>query len=879
MPNQNIKSIRFLLRNSSVLLFNTLLLHLLLAVGSFAEEPRFLEGGNSAEPRFDLGYLPIPTTRVKLDLSGPWNYIIEGGQSGKVQVPSAYDFQGRVTFERTFDVSPEMLDRYRFHLVMLGVNYSCDVYINGEFILNHAGGYTSVLQPLPEKVLQVGKENNIRVDVNNALDGRSTLPLRVPVWGIRNYGGITRDIFLLGTPGLCIKDVIVRTEYPDSKGAAKIFVAPSVDGQWTPKGEGKERESLGFTFQVIDRMTGAPVAQSAVVPLTQIDGEWRAPEAEVSLATPKLWAPKTPELYLLRCRLVLTVAKISSLLDEYDLNAGIRTVNLSNGDIVLNGKRVILNGVVWYEDHPTWGSAMTYEERERDIVLIKNLGANAVRFVHHPPDPYMLDLCDRYGLLALVELPVVQAPGSVLGQESYADLAHVALKEMIVRDRTHPSVLAWGLGSDIESSHPAARRFMESLVDLARSLDTRPTYIATGIVDGDSCTDVVDIAALNVSTHDPKAFQATLDSWRKSHRTKPVILTRFGTEVQQENRNGYSDPLSQEAQARYYIQRFDMLRAADFDGAFVWSFNDWRGDHPSLTVRTGDPSMHTMGLVSSRREKRLAYDAVRAVFHGEKFAALPIGSYSMSAPIIYVVVGFVVLIGMAYFYNANRRFRENLNRSILNSYNFFSDVRDQHLVPVLHSTILGLVVSLATAIVLSSIFYHFRSSLFLDSMLSYLLVSDGLKRDVVRLIWNPLKCIASCSVALFLVLCLISCKVYLLRVLFKTRIYFFHAYSVTMWATPPLLVLIPAGMILFRIMESSIYVLPSLAVLAGLHVWVLLRLLKGISIVYDVLPFRVYVLGFLSLALACVLVYFYYDVTQSAPLYASFLYKLVGGGR
>jgi hypothetical protein len=307
----------------------------------------------------------------------------------------------------------------------------------------------------------------------------------------------------------------------------------------------------------------------------------------------------------------------------------------------------------------------------------------------------MLDLCDRYGLLAMIDLPLSNSPGAVLAAESYEELAAGMLREMVMRDRNHPSVLAWGLGDEIEASHPAARPFVASMVQLVRSLDSRPTYLALRYGVQDSCADLVDLAAVNIHLSDLKAFKRALEDWRSGHKNKPLLVTKVGSEVQPGNRKGYNDPFSEQAQARSFLQRLDLIRTLDYDGAVVWSFNDWRGDRPALTVHGDDPWAHSMGLVSDRREKRLAYDAVRSVYRGEKPSAYPAGSYSLRAPIVYVLSGFIILIAAAYLYNVSRRFRENVNRSTLNAYNFFADVRDQHGVSVVHTTYLGVIISVA----------------------------------------------------------------------------------------------------------------------------------------------------------------------------------------
>ncbi len=234
-----------------------------------------------------------------------------------------------------------------------------------------------------------------------------------------------------------------------------------------------------------------------------------------------------------------------------------------------------------------------------------------------------------------------------------------------------------------------------------------------------------------------------------------------------------------------------------------------------------------------------------------------------------------MLIGVAYVYNASRRFRESLNRAVMNSYNFFADVRDQRVVTVIHSTLLGIIVSVATAIVVSSILYHFRHNWVLDNLLSTILVYDNIKETMVYLIWNPLKSIAYFSILIFLVLLLLTAVLLMLSPLFKTRMYPFHAYAITMWSTPPLLILVPVGMILFRLMESSVYVLPSLILVAVLLLWVFIRLLKGVSIMYDVRVMKAYFLGVASLVAVLAIVYFYYDYTQSTSTYLAFMYNVV----
>ncbi|MDH4071012.1 MAG: hypothetical protein OEV30_11395, partial [Ignavibacteria bacterium] len=572
--------------------------------------------------------------------------------------------------------------------------------------------------------------------------------------------------------------------------------------------------------------------------------------------------------------LVEREGKNRTILDQFNLNHGVRTIGIAGGHISLNGAPLRLNGVVWNEDHPTWGSSLPFEQMEQDIVMIKSLGANAVRFVHHPPHPYMLNLCDRYGLLALLELPVSFVPSSVLQDEYYVQLAMNMMKEMIERDRTHVSVLSWGIGEGFETSDTMTRRFVDSIATLARRLDNRPVYYSSVMYSADVCSDLIDIAAIDLYTSDPPSFRERLAEWKEMHPEKPVIVSKFGREVQHSNRNGYSDPHSQEAQARFLLHRMEDIRKQEYDGAFVWSFNDWRADRPVLTVASGDPWMLTMGLVNHRREKRLALDAVRSVFRGEKYVALPAGNYSSTAPIVYVLGGLVLLIGTAYLYNSDRRFRESVNRSLMNSYNFFSDIRDQRGVSVFHSTVVGLIASSALAIVASTALYHARESWVVDAALSFLLPSDAVKEFVIGLILDPIRLILYSAAVFFLLMVGTAFLVFFAARLFKSRLFPYHAYSLTMWATVPLLFLIPVGMILFRLLENGEYAVPSGVLVCVLLAWTVLRVHKGSAVVADIYRPKVYLFGLSSLAGVLLLGYFLLDYSQSASEYLRFLYNV-----
>jgi beta-galactosidase len=515
-----------------------------------------------------------------------------------------------------------------------------------------------------------------------------------------------------------------------------------------------------------------------------------------------------------------------------------------------------------------FGSAMTDEVLERDIAMMKTLGANLVRFPY-PPNPYMLNLCDRYGLLAMEEIPLVDVPAEILSKDYYQELATNYAREMVDRDKLHVSVLAWGIGDEFESGSPGSCEYVNDMRNIIKSLDSRTVYFATHRMK-DPCFDNVDLIALNSYGESASDFRDALKQCRVSYPDKPIIIARYGREIEPSNHNGYSDPLSLESQARYAMQFFNLMQDTKIAGGVLCSFSDWRADRAALTTHSRDPYLHAMGLVSFDREKRTAFDVVRSLFHGEKVQALPIGNYSSNAPIIFVVAGFVILISFAFVYNANRRFRDCVNRSLFRTYNFFADVRDLHLLTYSQSVFVGLVVSVTWATLLSSVFAYYRDNLLLDNLLSQFM-TDGVKERFILLVWSPLEFIVVMSGLIFAMFVLIAFVVKILSMTIRTRVRFYHAFAVTMWSLLPFIVLIPVAMVLFRLMDSELYVMPAFAFMVLVNLWVLFRLLKGISIIYDIFPVKVYAFGLLIIIVASAVVYGYFDYTKSTTAYLKYM--------
>lgn len=850
---------KLLFRLSFYLLVSTL------GITALFSQQLFLENGTSSHPDV-LSY--SSQTRTIIDFAGTWDYSLDAGVSWqKVKIPAATWYEGKIVYRKKFSVDDNTISNNIFKLVSYGINYQAEVFINETFIGKHIGGYTSFELSIPENIIQIGVENVIRIVVDNTLDHKSTFPLRPQINGWRNYNGLLRDIFIVGIPKVHIDRANVIVEAIEPK-ATKLLISSFVGSKDLHLQTQLTTKTFQISVDVTEISTGIVMGKPVVTPIL-LDAEKEiSSQISVPISNAKLWSPDSPELYKVKVQLQAVEGKKDSLLDEVTLITGIRTFTKSNRTLLFNGAPIVLNGVMWVEDTEQYGSAMTYEALERDVALIKNLGANVVRVGFHPPHPFFLQLCDRYGLLVMEEIPNFEIPQKMLDREEYRALAIDYLKQMIERDKYHPSVIAWGLGENFGSSSEEGGNIVTEFHRTAKSLDDRLTYVVTQN-STDDVIGVVDIAALSLTNVEIKTFRKRLISFKELHSKKPVMVAGYGKPIENNNRNGYSDPRSQEAQARVIQQRFSIIKEQNIAGSIIFSFNDYFSERPILNIKSDIPHSHTNGIVEISRQKKIGYDVVRSLFHNQKVSALPVGSFVPSFPYEYVVIGLILLIVSAWLVNGNRRFRESTRRAILNSYNFFADIRDQFTLPLFHTTITAVIISVTFSVISSSILHHFREHYLLDYILSYFL-PDSLKTILITMSWKPLLSVGYFSALLFVWFFVLTLLIQIFASVARVKVRLFHSYSIAVWAALPWAFFIPVAMILYRVLESDPYVPWVMGLIVIISLWVYLRLLKGISVIYHVYTPKMYMLGFVIVFIVASGVYGYLDYTISLTAYLDF---------
>ncbi len=311
-----------------------------------------------------------------------------------------------------------------------------EVWLNGEKLTTHVGGYLPFSVNLTEK-LKWDSSNELLVRLDNR-DNPVTGPKPLKDLDFNTYGGIYRHVILQIDNDLHISDAVaagktasggIFVRYPKvTKEQASISVQTHlVNAHIDPK-----------QFRVVQRlMDGDKVVVDQTSQLQSIKGNSDSENTiELVLNNPKLWSPKAPNLY----QLVTRIYDGDSLVDEQSTRIGIREFKWVDNQLFINGEKTFLRGVNRHQEYPYVGYATSDAAEYRDAVKIKSAGFDYVRLSHYPHSPAFMAAADELGLVLL---------DSILGWQYFSEdpafqaQVQQTCRDLIRRDRNHASVMAW----------------------------------------------------------------------------------------------------------------------------------------------------------------------------------------------------------------------------------------------------------------------------------------------------------------------------------------------------------------------------------------------------------------------------------------------------
>ena len=311
--------------------------------------------------------------------------------------------------------------------------------------------------------------------------------------------------------------------------------------------------------------------------------------------------------------------------------------------------------------------------------------------------------------------------------------------------------------------------------------------------------------------------------------------------------DGYVNKFSYEAQAKFFDDMFGFYESNNLAGFFANTMYDLRGDYPSIICGYKDENIYNIGLVSEERNQdRLAYKVLSARMKNTEKVTIPIGSDKDDAPMIFIITGLVLALLMGVLVNSGRKFREDASRALLRPYNFFADVRDQRIISAYHSLFLTLIVALVSSLIFANLFYYIKNNVLIEKIF-LAFGSPGLISGISYLAWNPIKALIWLFVLAIILMILLTIIITACSFFVRTKVYLSSVFFTVVWALLPVVLLIPVGIVLYRLLNAGVGNIYVYIFLAAFVIWLLYRLLKGISVIFDVNAGGVYFYGLMSI--------------------------------
>ena len=386
--------------------------------------------------------IPVPSSWQLLGYDHPiyTNVVYPWAQNNRVSAPGApTDFNPVGHYRRTFTV-PEKWDGKRIRLHFEGVESAYYVWVNGNYVGYSEDSFTGHEFDI-NKYLRKG-ENNISVQVFRWCDG-SWLEDQDFI----RLSGIMRDVYIYAVPTVHIQDfqidATLTNNYTDGllKTTAWIYNSTSsASGDYTVELSLYNDKGTEVIAPSAQRVSGISA------------GGEKSVHFELPLTKPDRWSAETPNLY----SAVLVIKDGSGKVIQVESNKiGFRKVEIKkeNGAprLLVNGMPVKFHGVNRHELDPDNGRAVNYDRMEQDIILMKKFNINALRTSHYPNNPYMYELCDKYGIYVIDEANVESHGANnelPKNSDDWRAPAVDRLTTMVQRDKNHPSIILWSLGNE-----------------------------------------------------------------------------------------------------------------------------------------------------------------------------------------------------------------------------------------------------------------------------------------------------------------------------------------------------------------------------------------------------------------------------------------------
>jgi beta-galactosidase len=819
----------------------------------------------------DKDLLDITETRKVISLDGNWQVFAANDKDPKrvtVGVPSVFQGDGILIFEKSFSLTKDQLTNNKLKVCFLGLNYSADISVNNVIIYRHTGGQFPFSLDLPKDIINTDRRNVLSVKLLFKPDAENTIPVKQGFLIPKSYGGIFGDVYLQLLPNISLNDPDISYKYDSKTDRAKFVLSAKIENKdFYSKDTIHGNDQFGV--KVIFQSPSGSIIQAADQTLQLSKSKEKFISQNFELSSPVLWSPANPVSYTVSFELYHN----GTLIDRINRKLAVYSLIPTKDALLFNGQGFTISGVTYIPQNFDFGNLLSNEQMERDIKMIKDAGFNCVRFSKIIPHPYYLTLCEKMGLLAFVEIPLNLIPGRLAIDPNFLQRSENYLLSFLKSYKKYSAVAAVGLGSSYLPGLDNQINLLSNLAAITKKQVNTLTY-ASFAKFNITRIPYVDLYGVEfVNTLPGQAF-SELQNLKTELGTGSVFISEATYIVNSGNSNGYVNKFTFEAQAEYYDELIETFNSNPLAGFFINTMFDYRGEFSSLISGYNKENIYSIGLAGEDRgDNRLALKVVTAKLHNVEKVTIPIGSKKDDSPMIFILFGIALAISLGALVNSGRKFREDTSRALLRPYNFFADVRDQRLISVMQTNILGILVSTVSGLLISNLLFYFRENLFFErSILAF--GSHGLIKTINYLAWHPVVSILWLSFASFAFLVFLSVIVKGSSFFVRNRVFFSSSYFTVIWSFLPLVLMIPLGIILYRVLSAEVANAYIYWMMVLFTVWIFYRLMKGIYVIFDVNAGSVYFYSLLVIFFILSSIIFYYELSNSVIEYLQVTLRL-----
>jgi beta-galactosidase len=531
-------------------------------------------------------------------------------------------------------VVDKILKGKEIYLRFEGANQEATVFINGKKAGDHTGGYTAFSIPVTS-LLKWDGDNELLVKVDNSAN-RNIPPLSAD---FTFYGGIYREASLIAVEPVhfSLSDYGSKAVFITTPAVTGKKATVNVNGVISNKGIARKKIKVST---VIYNKAGKKIAETATT--TTVDPGTDQPIEQVikNISQPRLWSADDPYLYKALTRII--DVKTGKALDEIATALGFRWFKFdADKGFFLNDRPVKLVGTSRHQDYKGMGNAVPAKLAIRDVELIKEMGGNFLRVAHYPQDPAVLEACDRLGILASVEIPIVN---EITESDSFYHNCEQMQVEMIRQNFNHPSVIMWCYMNEVLLRSPSFNNDKERqkiynshITQLAKRLDSitrkedpsRYTMIAHH---GDfnryrdiGLIDIPMIVGWNLYSGWYGAtiedFPVFLDKFHKAYPDKPMMVTEYGADADPRIRSDAPVRFDKSVEYttafhQYYLK--EMMKRPFVAAAMIWNLADFNSETRTESM----PHINNKGLLEWDRTPKDPYYYYKAILQKDPFVKI-----------------------------------------------------------------------------------------------------------------------------------------------------------------------------------------------------------------------------------------------------------------